>query len=112
MHAFALSRMHDRQEQWFTATFRVVKADCVVVVVETDAGVSGIGCMRSLAPTWVGGLISSEGIFMVISIKGGLHQPFGSVWTCYRKFRARTLGLGSINPQSPPRTGGWAAAAS
>jgi L-alanine-DL-glutamate epimerase-like enolase superfamily enzyme len=38
-----LSRMHERERQWFTGTFRTVKADCAVVVVSTDSGVVGIG---------------------------------------------------------------------
>lgn len=38
-----LSRLHERHEQWFTAGIRVYKADCVIVVVDTDEGVRGIG---------------------------------------------------------------------
>lgn len=38
-----LSRLHEMENQWFSNTFRVVKADCVVVVVQTDDGLTGIG---------------------------------------------------------------------
>jgi L-alanine-DL-glutamate epimerase-like enolase superfamily enzyme len=38
-----LSRMHEPERQWFTSRFRVVKADCAVVVITTDAGLTGIG---------------------------------------------------------------------
>ena len=38
-----LSRMHELHEQWVTSTLRIVKADCAVVVVHTDDGLTGIG---------------------------------------------------------------------
>jgi L-alanine-DL-glutamate epimerase-like enolase superfamily enzyme len=38
-----LSRMHQPHEQWFTGQYRSVKADCVIVVIHTDEGISGIG---------------------------------------------------------------------
>ena len=38
-----LSRMHERHEQWATATVKIVKADCPVVVVHTDNNLIGIG---------------------------------------------------------------------
>lgn len=38
-----LSRMHELHEQWVTSTLRIVKADCPVVVVHTDDGLTGIG---------------------------------------------------------------------
>lgn len=38
-----LSRMHERHEQWITAHLRIVKADCPVVVIQTDDGFTGIG---------------------------------------------------------------------
>ncbi len=38
-----LSRLHQPHEQWFSATFRTVKADCALVVISTDAGLTGIG---------------------------------------------------------------------
>jgi L-alanine-DL-glutamate epimerase-like enolase superfamily enzyme len=43
LHLLCLSRMHAPERQWFTATYRTVKADCAVVVIETDEGVQGIG---------------------------------------------------------------------
>ncbi|HMN29192.1 MAG TPA: hypothetical protein PKE45_13665, partial [Caldilineaceae bacterium] len=38
-----LSRMHEVERQWVTSRFRVVKADCPVVVIHTDEGLKGIG---------------------------------------------------------------------
>ncbi|MFW5883870.1 MAG: mandelate racemase/muconate lactonizing enzyme family protein [bacterium] len=38
-----LSRIHEREEQWITARYRSVKADCAVVVITTDEGLTGIG---------------------------------------------------------------------
>ena len=43
LHTLCLSRLHEPERQWITATVRVVKADCAVVVIDTDAGVQGIG---------------------------------------------------------------------
>lgn len=38
-----LSRMHELTRQWVTSRFRVIKADCPIVVIYTDEGISGIG---------------------------------------------------------------------
>jgi L-alanine-DL-glutamate epimerase-like enolase superfamily enzyme len=38
-----LSRMHEPERQWVTSRFRVVKADCPIVVIHTDEGLTGIG---------------------------------------------------------------------
>jgi L-alanine-DL-glutamate epimerase-like enolase superfamily enzyme len=38
-----LSRMHEPERQWVTSRFRVVKADCPIVVLHTDEGLTGIG---------------------------------------------------------------------
>jgi L-alanine-DL-glutamate epimerase-like enolase superfamily enzyme len=38
-----LSRMHEPENQWFVAGIRTIKADCAIVVIETDAGITGIG---------------------------------------------------------------------
>jgi L-alanine-DL-glutamate epimerase-like enolase superfamily enzyme len=38
-----LSRLHEPERQWFSSTFRTIKADCAVVVIETDEGLTGIG---------------------------------------------------------------------
>ena len=35
--------MHEPERQWVTSRFRVVKADCPVVVIHTDEGLTGIG---------------------------------------------------------------------
>lgn len=43
IHTLCLSRLHEPERQWFTARYRVVKADCAIVVVQTDEGVTGIG---------------------------------------------------------------------
>ncbi|WP_308639841.1 mandelate racemase/muconate lactonizing enzyme family protein [Paenibacillus silvisoli] len=38
-----LSRMHEPEIQWKTSTFRTIKAEAAIVVIRTDAGVTGIG---------------------------------------------------------------------
>ena len=38
-----LSRMHEPERQWITSRTRTVKADCAIVVIHTDEGVTGIG---------------------------------------------------------------------
>ena len=38
-----LTRLHERERQWITARYRTVKADCAIVVIETDDGQTGIG---------------------------------------------------------------------
>ncbi|MCL4507083.1 MAG: mandelate racemase/muconate lactonizing enzyme family protein [Chloroflexi bacterium] len=38
-----LSRPHELERQWVTAKVRVIKADCAIVVVETDEGITGVG---------------------------------------------------------------------
>jgi L-alanine-DL-glutamate epimerase-like enolase superfamily enzyme len=38
-----LSRLHEPERQWFSSTFRSIKADGAVVVIDTDTGLSGIG---------------------------------------------------------------------
>lgn len=43
LETICLSRIHEPEIQWVTAQFRVIKADCAVVVVHTDEGLTGIG---------------------------------------------------------------------
>jgi L-alanine-DL-glutamate epimerase-like enolase superfamily enzyme len=43
VRTLALSRMHEPEIQWVTAGSRTIKADCAIVVVETDQGLQGIG---------------------------------------------------------------------
>lgn len=43
IRTLCLSRMHEPERQWITAQYRTVKADCAVVVIETDEGLTGIG---------------------------------------------------------------------
>ncbi len=43
LETICLSRMHAPHEQWITAQYRTVKADCTIVVVHTDKGTVGIG---------------------------------------------------------------------
>lgn len=43
LQTMCLSRLHELENQWFSNTFRVPKADCVIVIVETDEGLTGIG---------------------------------------------------------------------
>lgn len=43
VRTLCLSRMHEPERQWVTAMYRTIKADCAVVVIETDEGITGIG---------------------------------------------------------------------
>lgn len=43
LSTLCLSRPHERERQWVTARYRCVKADCAIVVIETDEGLVGIG---------------------------------------------------------------------
>ena len=37
-----LSRTHEPEHQWYSATFHVSKADCSICIIETDEGLQGI----------------------------------------------------------------------
>ena len=43
LETLLLSRMHEPERQWFTSRYRTIKADCPVVVIHTDEGLTGIG---------------------------------------------------------------------
>lgn len=43
VETLCLSRLHERERQWFTARYRTIKADCAIVVVTTDEGLCGTG---------------------------------------------------------------------
>ena len=43
LETLCLSRPHEPEIQWFTASFRATKADCAIVIIHTDEGISGIG---------------------------------------------------------------------
>ena len=43
VRAVLMSRLHEPERQWFSSTFRSIKADGVVVEIETDDGLKGIG---------------------------------------------------------------------
>lgn len=43
LETLCLSRMHEPERQWFTSRYRTVKADCAVVKIHTDEGLTGIG---------------------------------------------------------------------
>lgn len=43
LETVCLSRMHAPREQWITAQYRTVKADCTIVVAHTDEGLTGLG---------------------------------------------------------------------
>ena len=43
LETLCLSRPHEPERQWFTASYRAIKADCTIVVIHTDEGVQGIG---------------------------------------------------------------------
>lgn len=42
INALCLSRMHEPAIQWATSAIRVMKADCSIVIIDTDAGITGI----------------------------------------------------------------------
>ena len=42
VETLCLSRRHEPERQWVTATIRAVKADCAIVIIDTDAGLRGI----------------------------------------------------------------------
>lgn len=50
LETLCLSRLHERERQWFTTSFRAIKADCAIVVIHTDEGVTGIG--EAIAYGW------------------------------------------------------------
>ncbi len=43
IETLALSRPHELERQWVTARYRTIKADCAIVVIHTDEGLTGIG---------------------------------------------------------------------
>jgi L-alanine-DL-glutamate epimerase-like enolase superfamily enzyme len=43
IETLCLSRMHEPAQQWITARYRTVKADCAIVVIHTDEDISGLG---------------------------------------------------------------------
>lgn len=43
LETIGLSRPHELERQWFTASYRSIKADCVIVRIHTDEDVQGIG---------------------------------------------------------------------
>jgi L-alanine-DL-glutamate epimerase-like enolase superfamily enzyme len=43
LETLKLSRMHEPERQWITSQYRTVKADCAVVLIHTDEGITGIG---------------------------------------------------------------------
>ena len=47
-----LSRPHEPERQWATARSRTLKADCAIVIIQTDGGVQGIGepCAYGVPP--------------------------------------------------------------
>lgn len=74
IETLSLSRMHDRGQQWFTATYRTIKADCCLVLIHTDSGRTGVGeasaygnptrisnHVKSLAPLMIGQSLSTVG---------------------------------------------------
>ncbi|MBN1583772.1 MAG: mandelate racemase/muconate lactonizing enzyme family protein [Anaerolineae bacterium] len=43
LETVCLTRLHEPERQWLTSQYRTVKADCAVVVIDTDQGLRGIG---------------------------------------------------------------------
>ncbi len=52
IRTLCLSRPHEPARQWRTAGVRVPKADCAIVVIDTDAGLQGIAeaCAYGVPP--------------------------------------------------------------
>ncbi|MBM3242707.1 mandelate racemase/muconate lactonizing enzyme family protein [Candidatus Poribacteria bacterium] len=52
IRTLCLSRPHEPEQQWFTATFRSIKADGAIVIIDTDDGLQGIGeaCAYGVPP--------------------------------------------------------------
>jgi len=43
LETLCLSRPHELERQWITSRYRTVKADCAIVLIHTDEGLTGIG---------------------------------------------------------------------
>ena len=43
IETLCLSRLHERELQWFNRDNKIIKADCAIVVIDTDEGLRGIG---------------------------------------------------------------------
>ena len=43
LETMCLSRPHEPERQWFTGSYRTIKADCAIVTIHTDGGLNGIG---------------------------------------------------------------------
>ena len=43
IETLCLSRPHEPERQWITAKYRTIKADCAIVIIETDGNLRGIG---------------------------------------------------------------------
>ena len=43
IQTLCLSRPHELDRQWVTARSRIIKADCAIVIIETDEGLTGVG---------------------------------------------------------------------
>jgi len=43
VRALSLSRKHEPEREWYSASFHVYKADCSILIIETDEGIQGIG---------------------------------------------------------------------
>lgn len=61
VETICLSRLHERERQWITSRYRTIKADCAIVVIQTDEGFAGIGeaCAYGwprMIQSWVGWL--------------------------------------------------------
>ena len=43
IRTLCLSRLHEPERQWFTSKYLTIKADCAIVIIETDGHLRGIG---------------------------------------------------------------------
>jgi L-alanine-DL-glutamate epimerase-like enolase superfamily enzyme len=61
VETLCLSRLHEPERQWVTSKYRTIKADCAIVVITTDEGLTGIGEAGAygwprMIESWVGWL--------------------------------------------------------
>lgn len=52
IETLCLSRAHEPEQQWLTSTVRAIKADCAIVIIDTDEGLQGIAepCAYGVPP--------------------------------------------------------------
>ena len=90
IETLCLSRPHEPEIQWATASYKSVKADCAIVVIHTDEGLTGIGeatpyGVPPLIREWVSWLGPRSTLLSTIE---PLNTPVGSSrGSCTREWR-------------------------